>query len=237
MMKCARCGGDIPEGSPSCPECGLKVRIRPPGTEPPPPVPQAPPAVSHPEQDLPPGAIRVSEPSSPGEWPPRDLRAGPPPTPDQGKRKVSNVVIAVIVICLLVVGGAAAAYFLAFREKSTSGAEAAVEGFVRASYTRDIEAEKSFLTPDMQKYVDIFESHSSQSGVRFEVTNIKLKTLEESGDKATVQLVDLTLQTSTSGFTNSATLKQLESLGGVHGTVFKLKKQNGKWLITGFQST
>jgi len=31
-LRCARCGGEIPEGGPSCPGCGLKVRVRAPGS-------------------------------------------------------------------------------------------------------------------------------------------------------------------------------------------------------------
>jgi len=114
-LKCARCGEEIPEGRPSCPGCGLKVRMRAPEAGTPPPGLQAPPTPDqpesppltevHPEQEPPPGAIQVTEPSAPGEWPPRDLRVGTPSQPDQAKRKIPKAVIAIIVIGLLVLGG------------------------------------------------------------------------------------------------------------------------------------
>ena len=93
--------------------------MRAPGAKPPSVAAQVPPETSLPEQELPPGVVRVSEPSPTGEWQTMDLKAGPPPEPPKAKHKISNVVIAIIVICLLIAGGAAT-YFLVFWGKGAS---------------------------------------------------------------------------------------------------------------------
>lgn len=241
-MKCARCGGDIPEGSPSCPGCRLKVRMRAPGEGTPPPGPPipSPPAEIAREQELPPEVYQVAEPSAPGEWPPKDTLSAPPPRPEQGKRKIPKAFIAIIVIGLLVLGGAAAAYFFLLREKGASGAEAAVEGYVRAVFAGDAETAKSFWTADHQALVvrkmTSLNASSSASDVELEVKDIKLKTVKESADEATVEEEDVFLHTSKGGYSLDTTMNQINNTVGER-RVYKLIKQNGKWLITGVQIT
>ena len=238
-MKCARCGGEIPESSTSCPGCGLNIKTRPPGAaaQPPsPPVPP-PPIEAPPEQELPPGAFQVAGPAAPGEWPPRDAQVGPAPGPEQAKRKRPTAIIAIIVIGLLLIGGAAAAYFFIFREKRASEAEAAVEGFLKAMYAGDVETAKSFVTPDAQGSVTGVVSFLSSSGVKFEVKSVKLKTIKEAGDEAEVEIVDISLHAKTGGFSQDMTLKQVKSMEGVNRIIYRLNRQNGKWLITGVQAT
>jgi ABC-type Zn2+ transport system substrate-binding protein/surface adhesin len=62
-----------------------------------------------------------------------------------------------------------------------------------------------------------------------------LKTLKESGDEAEVEIVNFTMTVSTKGTTVTMNLK--DYLQGLQATgrqvVEKLKKLDGKWLITG----
>ena len=76
-MRCARCGGDIPNGSSSCPDCGLRIKLRSPlagGPPRRPSVPQLPEEGPH-GQEMPPGTSNahvntttsdISEPPPPG---------------------------------------------------------------------------------------------------------------------------------------------------------------------------
>ncbi|MBK5092600.1 MAG: hypothetical protein JJE48_03675 [Actinobacteria bacterium] len=190
-----------------------------------------------PEHELPPGAFQVAESGAPGEWPPRDAQVGPAPRPEQAKRKLPTAIIAIIVIGLLVIGGAAAAYFFIFREKKTSEAEVAVEGFLKALYAGDVETAKSFMTPDAQGLLTGSAAVLSTSGVKFEVKSVKLKTIKEAGDEAEVEIVDISLHATTGGFSSDMTLKQVKSMMGVNRIIYRLNGQNGKWLITGVQAT
>gem|GEM_PF-5271111 len=123
------------------------------------------------------------------------------------------------------------------REKRASEAEAAVGGFLRAMFAGDVENAKSFVTADAQALLISRASLLSASGVKFEVKDIKLKTAKESGDEAAVEIVDISLHASTGGFTLDMTLNQVKSMMGVKRIVYKLNRQNGKWLITGGQYT
>ena len=231
-MKCARCSGEIPEGSSSCPGCGLKVRMRAPeaGMPPPgPPIPSPPTEITR-EQELPPEDYQAVEPLAPGEWPPRDTLSAAPPQPGQAKRKTHNVIIAIIVIGLLVIGGAAAAYFFLLRNKgSATGPEAVVERDWRAALAGDFETAKACYAPGSQPSPAMLEQTRAmyQKGT-FAIKELDLKTLKESDNEAEVEIVNLTVTVTMEG--RSATIN-LQAAG--RHLVVKLKKLDGKWLITG----
>ena len=230
-MKCARCGGEIPEGSPSCPGCGLKIRMRAPVAGRPPPGQQAPPELGQP---LPPGGVQITKPYSPGEWPPRDLLVGPSSQPDRVKRKIPKAIIAIIVICLLAIGGAAAYYFISvFPWGKSSGPEATVERFLTAAAKEDLTTLRSLLTPELQSQVmsSYVGSGNEFPGGQVEVKEIKLKTISETDKEAEVEVVDEVVTLMQSGVSMRFSLKDTYlQPNSLHARV-KLRKQDGSWLI------
>ena len=68
-MSCARCGGDIPDGSSSCPNCGLKIKLRSPGAGLPPPRPPVTqfPAEGPSDQEMPAGTFQAPEYTATGD--------------------------------------------------------------------------------------------------------------------------------------------------------------------------
>ncbi|MCJ7652854.1 MAG: hypothetical protein MUO75_04015, partial [Actinobacteria bacterium] len=114
-------------------------------------------------------------------------------------------------------------------------AEATVEDFQRAMYAGDTEKAKSYVTADNQEIINSMASSISASGVKFEVKDIKLRTVKESllCDEAEVEIVDISLHASTGRFTFDYTLDQVKNTLGIKRWVYTLNRQNGKWLITG----
>lgn len=149
------------------------------------------------------------------------------------KRKTPNALIAIMVIGLLLIGGAAAAYFFLLRNKgSATGPEAVVERSYRAGVAGDLETVKAYYAPESQpSQAELEQARATYQNGTAAIKELDLKTLKESGDKAEVEIVNFTVTVSTMGTTVTMNLKDILQATG-RQLVVKLKKLDGKWLIT-----
>lgn len=238
-MKCARCGGEIPEGSPSCPGCGLKIKMRASGVGVPPPASPIPLTPADQAGDLnaePPIDTGLPQPY----YAPGEVTFGqPPPAVEQQSTKTREpiaILKVIIVVGVLAIVIAAAVYFLVLNQPwHTSGPQDVVLSFFKAMSSGDSKTTKSLFTPDSQSAEEAVNIISVFKKGVVKMEDPLFSIASQSGEEAVVKVTDFKLTYSVAGKVVSMNASQvpIEPTDPPHLPIaFELKQVKGKWLIS-----